>query len=374
MKTDPWRKLFPVTCSQIFFNNAAMAPPSLRVVQAMQGFMTECAEQSSRNYAAWGRRVTQVRNKAAALIGGQASDIAFTGNTSFGLSYVAQSFPWLPGDAVLVPVPDFPSNVYPWQNLKNRGVEVIEVPRRDGRLTREDCDRALTPGTRMLTLSSVDYASGYAADLMDLGDWCREKGLIFVVDAIQSLGVLPLDVQRMGIHALAAGAHKWLLGPMGIGLLYVAPHLRSLLQPCLAGWKSVVDPENFELHFQLREDAAVFEPGTLNLAGIFGLEAALDLLSEVGAENIRARVFAVCDALVAGLRERGLKVPTSLQAQERSGLIFFEAPEPERLFRALQAKDVMLSLRNKRLRLSPHFYNNEEDVVRFFRALDEVLD
>lgn len=374
MPAQNHRDLFPVACSQIFFNNAAMAPPSLRVVQAMQGFMTECAEQSSRNYAAWGRRVTQVRSKAAALIGGQASDIAFTGNTSFGLSYVAQSFPWLPGDAVLVPVPDFPSNVYPWQNLKNRGVEVIEVPRRDGRLTREDCERALTPGTRMFTLSSVDYASGYAADLMDLGDWCREKGLIFVVDAIQSLGVLPLDVQRMGIHALAAGAHKWLLGPMGIGLLYVAPHLRSLLQPCLAGWKSVVDPENFELHFQLREDAAVFEPGTLNLAGIFGLEAALDLLSEVGAENIRARVFAVCDALVAGLRERGLKVPTSLQAQERSGLIFFEAPEPERLFRALLAQDVMLSLRNKRLRLSPHFYNNEEDVARFFRALDEVLD
>lgn len=373
MSVDSWRELFPVTRSQIFFNNAAMAPPSLRVVQAMQAFMRECAEQSSRNYAAWGRRITHVRGKAAAFIGGQAADIAFTGNTSFGLSYVAQSFPWQPGDAVLVPVPDFPSNVYPWQNLKHRGVEVIEVPRRSGRLTREDCEGALTPGTRMLTLSSVDYASGYAADLQDLGDWCRERGLFFVVDGIQSLGVLPLDVQRMGIHALAAGAHKWLLGPMGIGILYVAPHLRTLLQPCLAGWKSVVDPENFALHFQLREDVAVFEPGTLNLAGIFGLEAALDLLDRIGAENIRSQIFAVCDALVAGLRDRSLKVPTSLQPHERSGLIFFEAPEPERLFRALLSKDVMLSLRNGRLRLSPHFYNNEEDVAGFFRALDEVL-
>lgn len=371
MRTDTWRELFPVTRSQIFFNHAAMAPPSLRVVQAIQDFMKECAEQSSRNYAAWGRRVAQVRGKAAALVGGQASDIAFTGNTSFGLSYVAQSFVWQPGDAVLVPVPDFPSNVYPWQNLKRRGVEVIEVPRRQGRLTREDCQRALTPKTRMLALSSVDYASGYAADLQDIGDWCREKGLVFVVDAIQSLGALPLDVQRMGIHALAAGAHKWLLGPMGIGLLYVAPSLRAQLKPWLAGWKSVVDPENFELHFELREDAAVFEPGTLNLAGIFGLEAALELLAEVGAEAIRSQIFAVCDALAAGLQKRGLKVPTSLQAQERSGLIFFEAPEPEKLFRALLAKNVMLSLRNGRLRLSLHFYNNAEDVTRFFKALDE---
>ncbi|KIH78034.1 Selenocysteine lyase/Cysteine desulfurase [Geoalkalibacter ferrihydriticus] len=372
MKTESWRDLFPVTRSQTFFNHAAMAPPSLRVVEAMHAFMTECAQEASLHYGAWGRRLHGVREKAATLVGGRASDLAFTGNTSFGLSLVAQSFPWQAGDAVLVPVPDFPSNVYPWQNLERRGVEMIEVPRRKGRLTREDFERVLTSRTRMLTLSSVDYASGYAADLQDIGTWCREKGLVFVVDAIQSLGVLPLDVQRMGIHALAAGAHKWLLGPMGTGLLYVAPQLRQVLQPALAGWKSVVDPENFALHFQVHEDASVFEPGTLNQAGIFGLEAALDLLAEVGREEIRARVFAVCDQLVAGLRDRGLQVTSSLEAQERSGLVFFEAPgQAEKLFRSLLAKGVMLSLRNGRLRLSPHFYNNEEDVAGFFRALDK---
>lgn len=374
MTTDAWRALFPLTRSQIFLNNAAMAPPSRRVVEAMHAFMGECAEQGSRNYAVWGRRLSGVRGKAAALVGGQTEDLAFVGNTSFGLSLIAQSFPWQPGDAVLVPVPDFPSNVYPWQNLKQRGVEIIEVPRRDGRIDCADFARVMTAGTRMLTLSSVDYASGFAADLQEIGAWCREKGLIFVVDAIQSLGVLPLDARRLGIHALSAGAHKWLLGPMGIGLLYVAPQLRDLLQPVLAGWKSVVDPENFALHFQLREDAAVFEPGTLNLAGIFGLEAALDLLTEVGYDAIRAQVFRLCDHLAAGLEERSLRVTSPLARKERAGLLLFEPPgQAEALFRALLAKGVMLSLRNGKLRLSPHFYNNADDVSRFFAALDECL-
>lgn len=374
MTTKAWRELFPVTRDQIFLNNAAMAPPSLRVVEAMHAFMGECAAQASRDYAAWGRRLSGARAKAARLVGGEAQDLAFVGNTSFGLSLVAQSFPWRAGDAVLVPVPDFPSNVYPWQNLQRQGVRIIEVPRRDGRIAPADFERALTERTRMLTLSSVDYAGGFAADLAQIGAWCREKGLIFVVDAIQSLGVLPVDAPRLGIHALAAGAHKWLLGPMGIGLLYLAPELRELLQPALTGWKAVVDPENFALHFQLREDAAVFEPGTLNLAGIFGLEAALDLLYEVGQEEIRRRVFTWCDDLAAGLRERGLAVTSPLAAAERAGLLFFAPPgKAEALFHALLARGVMLSLRNGRLRLSPHFYNNEADVAGFFAALDDCL-
>jgi len=136
----------------------------------------------------------------------------------------------------------------------------------------------------------------------------------------------------------------------------------------------VVDPENFALHFQLREDAAVFEPGTLNLAGIFGLEAALDLLAEVGRDTIRARVLRLCDELAAGLRQRDLRVTSPLSPEERAGLLFFEPPgKAEALFHALPAKGVMLSLRNGRLRLSPHFYNNQADVAGFFAALDDCL-
>ncbi|MDO3378928.1 aminotransferase class V-fold PLP-dependent enzyme [Geoalkalibacter halelectricus] len=374
MTTEAWRDLFPVTRTRIFLNNAAMAPPSLRVVEAMHAFMSECAKDASLHYASWGHRVQTVRAKAAALVGAKPEDLAFTGNTSCGLSLVAQSFPWREGDAVLVPVPDFPSNVYPWQNLGRRGVQVIEVPRRAGRIERADVERHLTPRVRMLALSSVDYAGGHAADLEDLGAWCRERGLFFVVDAIQSLGVLPMDASRLGIHALACGAHKWLLGPMGIGLLYVGKELRGQLQPVLAGWKSVVDPENFELHFQLREDAALFEPGTLNLAGIFGLGAALDLLAEVGAATVRARVFALYDQLAAGLEERRLPVTSPRAPEQRAGLLFFAPPgSPETLFRALLRRGVMLSLRNGRLRLSPHFYNNEADVAAFFTALDDWL-
>lgn len=365
------RSRFPICAEKVFLNHAAMAPPSLPVVEAMHRFMGECAHEASRNYSAWGKRLAGVRRKAAALVGGEAADLAFTGNTSFGLALVAESFPWQPGDEVLMPVPDFPSNVYPWQNLRRKGIEAIEVPRRHGRIGRDDFARLLTPRVRMVTVSSVDYASGFAADLADLGEFCREKGLFLVVDGVQSLGALPLAVREMGIHALAAGSHKWLLGPMGTGLLYLAPELRSLLQPALVGWKSVENEEDFALNFRLRADAAAFEPGTPNYAGLFGLEAALDLLAGVGAETVRARIFATIDQLAAGLRQRGLKITSSLEPAERSGILCFEPPgPPEALFRALLAAGVLLSLRNGRLRLSPHVYNDESDVERFFAALD----
>lgn len=367
-----WREQFPVTRNGAFFNHAAIAAPSARCREAMQQAIGQQVAQGSQAYRTWTELVATTRQRLADLVGGAAQDIAFVPNTSSGLGMVAEGYPWQPGDAVLVPTPDFPANVYPWQHLERRGVRIIPVSRRDGALEVEDFARRLTPAARMLVVSSVDYASGYRVDLAALGRFCREHELVFGVDAIQSLGVRPLAVTELGIDFLAAGAHKWLLGPMGIGLLYLSERLRRQLSPPLVGWKSVVREEDFRLHFDLREDAAGFEPGTLNLVGIAGLDAAVALLQEVGLARIEQRVAGLVDQLAEGLLARGCQLLTPRQAQQRCGILSFLPPgEPRRLFGHLQQAKVAVALRGPGLRVSPHFYNDAEDLQRLWAALDE---
>lgn len=371
MEPSACRTLFPALDEQIFLNHAGIAPCSTRVITAMRTVLTEQARLGRAGYRDWHERTAAVRRQAADFIGATASDIAFIPNTSTGLSLIAEALPWQAGEAVLVPTPDFPANVYPWQHLARRGVRVIGLPRRHGRIEVKDVALALVPGARVLALSSVDYATGFAADLPAIGAFCRKHNLLLVVDAIQSLGVLPIDVKRCGIDALACGAHKWLCGPQGIGLLYVAPELRGQLVPPLVGWKSVADAENFSLHFALRDDAALFEPGTLNLAGIAGLGAALELLTEIGSARIRAQVAKLVEQLAGGLEQRGWRLATPWQEHECAGIIAFAgAVEPRELFRYLAANGVVVALRDGRIRLSPHFANNEADLAGFFTLLD----
>jgi selenocysteine lyase/cysteine desulfurase len=369
-----YRDLFPIVRNQAFFNHAGIAPLALPVAETLADFYRECAEQAGAGYPRWQRRLAAARRSAATLLGAATEEIAFTGNTSTGLALIAESYPWREGDAVLVPVPDFPANVYPWLHLQRRGVKVRFIERQQGRLTPEMVAAALRPDVRLLTLSSVDFASGFAADLPAIGGLCRKQEVVLAVDAIQSLGVLPLDVRAAGIQLLAAGGHKWLCGPLGSGLLYVATNLPVQLTPPLVGWKSVVEPEDFRLHFTLGGDAGRFEPGTPDYGGIFGLGRAIELLLEVEIERVRERVFALIDLLAAGLRGRGLEVTSSLKAEERSGILCFVPPgEPKTVFQGLAGRQVTVALRDGKIRLAPHFYNDESDIERFFAALDVIV-
>lgn len=371
MEPAACRALFPALDEQTFLNHAGIAPCSTRVVAAMRTVVAEQANLGSAGYRLWTERVGAVRRQAAEFLGAEPAEVAFVPNTSSGLSLVAEALPWQAGEAVLMPTPDFPANIYPWQHLTRRGVRVIDIPRRGGRLEVADVARALVPEARLLVLSSVDFATGFAADLPAFGAFCRDHGLLLAVDAIQSLGVLPLDVGRSGIHALACGAHKWLCGPQGIGLLYLDRELQTRLTPPLAGWKSVTDEEDFTLHFHLRSDAAVFEPGTLNVAGIAGLGAALELLTEVGGARIRAQVAALTGQLQTGLAERGWRLASPWQASERAGIVAFSGTvDMPGLFRHLTAGGAVVALRNGAIRLSPHFANNAGDVERFLAVLD----
>jgi selenocysteine lyase/cysteine desulfurase len=370
---DEYRTEFPVTESQTYLNHAAISPVSNRVVQAVESVLEDYKKNGSSCYPQWVERIEAVRNLFARLIQVDPSEIAFVGNTSEGLSLVAAGLDWKPGDEILVPKPDFPTNIYPWMNLKRRGVTAKFFNRKDGRFSIGEIERVISPRTRLLSVTSVDFATGFRCDLQSVGDLCRRKGILFCVDAIQGLGVLPMDAKRYGIHFLAAGGHKWLLSAVGCGCLYVSKDADPHIHPEAVGWKSVVDEEDFfRIHFDLKPNALRFEPGTMNILGIFALGAALELLFEVGTDRIYDQVLTLNERFQQGLLDRGDRVVSSMTENERSGILSFVPREdPRKLFDFLTQNSVSVSLREDMIRLSPHFYNNQEDIRRFFDLLDE---
>jgi cysteine desulfurase / selenocysteine lyase len=366
------RDEFPVTRRWAFFDHAAVAPLTRRAQQAMTDWARDLAENGDVHDPQWVQRVEEVRRRAARLLGCDPLDLAFVKNTSEGIGIVAEGFPWQPGDNVVTAAEEYPANVYPWMNLAGRGVEVRLVPSRDRRLWVEDIRAALTERTRLVSLSFVEYASGFRNDLEAVGSLCRERGVYFAVDAIQGLGVLPLDVGRLPVDFLAADGHKWLLGPEGAGILYVRRDLVDLLHPVGVGWNSVVGARDFSrLDFRLKPHAGRWESGSLNVAGITALGASLELLLEIGIPDVAERVLQLTDYLCERTARAGLEVYSSRLPRDRSGIVSLVAPggDVRQLVKRCRGQGVVVNQRAGRLRLSPHCYNSEEEIDRFLAAV-----
>ncbi len=375
--TDPsrLRALFPVTRRAAYLNHAGVAPISRPVALALKRAADECLRWGALRYDRLLKGIESARRACARLLGVSPTRIAFVKNTSEGVSLVAEGFPWRPGDAVAVPETEFPSNVYPWLNLGRRGVRTIRIPARNGRLLLEDYREALKhPAVRVLAVSAVEFGTGFRNDLAALGEMCRERGVFLFVDAIQALGCLPLEPEGLGIHALAADAHKWLMGPEGVGLLYVSGEALERLHPVEVGWHSVRHPMDFDtIRFDLRPDAGRFEPGSPSTIAIHGLGAAVELLLGVGVGRVWDRVRALLDELAEGLRARGYRILSPLGADERSGILTFRSRTPPTdLARALQRAGVFVAARGGGVRVSPHVYNTPDEIGRLLEALDRL--
>jgi selenocysteine lyase/cysteine desulfurase len=318
------------------------------------------------------KMVERTRALFARLINATPSEICFTSNTSEALSMVAGGLSWKPGDKIIVPVPDFPSNVYPWVNLERSGVEVCFLQKTGGRFGVPDIEAVLRPGTKLLAVSSTDFTTGFRCDLEELGEFCRRKDILLCVDAIQSLGAIPLDVKGCGVHFLACGGHKWLLSTMGIGALYISRDANDLLRPTKVGWHSVENEEDFyNLELRLKSDARRFEPGTLNLAGITALGTALEMLLEIGMERVFAGISELNGIISSELRARHFEVISPTESGHRSGILSFVPDDSGRLFHHLLKTKVLAAQRGIAVRLSPHFYNDASDIERLLKALDE---
>lgn len=370
MGHDTWREEFPVVHDTVFFNHSAISAMPKRARDAGVAVFDDRWQRASWDYFRWLDLVEDTRERAARLLGTTASQVAFTGNTSSGLSLVASGLTWNPGDAVAVTWPDFPTVRFACDALRERGVRVVEIPRRNGRVNLDEAAK-LIPGCRLVMASTVDWVTGTAVDVAGLVTLCHRAGALCCLDVIQSLGAMPLDVTALGVDFAAAGCHKWQLGPMGLGIFYVVPGLEDLLAPVMVGWRSMEGADHLGDVYRLKANAARFEPGTQDVAAIAAYGASLSLLEEVGADTVRSSIFAVIDALREGLAERGLPVVSPMGEGERSSILAFSHPRAEDLYNYFMQSRVFLSYRGGNIRLAPHFYNDATDVERFFTIMDE---
>lgn len=367
------RELFPVTKNYVYFNHAAVAPLSWPVFDRMQEYTLDLLGHGLVHFREWGDAVQKVRGLAAQLINAKPSEIAFAPNTSSGLAFVANGIDWREGDNIVTADCEFPANLIPWQRISREfAVELRMARERDGRLETEEILSLIDSRTRVVSLSFVEFASGFRNDLSTIGRYCRERGVLFVVDGIQGLGALKLDVEACCIDALSADAHKFLLGPDGVSLFYVSRAAMERIRPTVVGWMSVAKPFDFgDKDQQYAPNAQRFEPGALNTAGIVGLGAGIELFLQTGVEKIESYLLELGDHLCERLVERGYQVVSSRQAGEKSAVICcrHERHSAEQLYHRLAEERVITTPRYGRLRISPHFYNTKEEIDQAIEKL-----
>ena len=308
----------------------------------------------------------------ARLLGAPKEEVAHVANTTAGINLVAEGYPWRSGDNVVFPANEFPSNQYPWMNLAARGVVARRVECPDGRIDWDKMAEACDNRTRIIALSWVGYSTGYRVDLDEAVQFAHERGAHLFVDAIQGLGVFPLDVERTPIDFLAADGHKWLLGPEGAGLFYLRREHLDLLRPINLGWHSVAHSSDYtRIELNLRASAARYEGGTWNMPGILGLGGSLELLLEHGASAIGARILQVTDQICERLTRLGATIASDRNPRHASGIISFTLPgvDPNTVRRQCLDRGVVLNNRAGKIRVSAHAYNDEADAERLIASL-----
>lgn len=356
------RDQYPVTQSAIYFNHAAAGPISLKVKEAMAAVTEDQARFGVIHHSDWVQRYGRVRGQLARLVGSAPEHISFSQNTSHGLSIAANGLSFASGDNVVVPAVEFPSNYYPWLNLEQHGVEMRRVPAPLGYATASDIANLIDRRTRLVAVSFVQFSNGYRYDLAAISEICAKHNVLLVVDGTQGVGALVLDVD--GIDVLAVSAHKWMLGPLGIGFVHFSDKAMEALHPATVGWLSVEKPFAFDYEMKLSTDASRFEPGTENAAGLCGLGGTLDLMEELTPKWIESRVLSLTDYLCEGLARKGYEVTSARNGRQRSGIIVFRSPRynPQDLLTRLTEAAVQCSARGGGIRFSPHYYNNEAEV------------
>ena len=367
---------FPLEPSLIYLNHAAVSPWPKRTADAIQKFAQENLRWGAAFYPRWMVEETRLKEHIQALIHAPAiTDIALVKNTSEALSFVAGGIDFKAGDELIVLKNDFPSNRIPWEILSEKKkvklieVEVSGIEDPEGALL-----SALTPQTKMMAISSVHYATGLRLNLKRIGAALKSHGVLFLVDAIQSVGALPLDVEAMHIDFAMADGHKWLLAPEGLGFFYVSAKLRDAVAPIEFGWHMVEQPGDYnQTHWTVAKSARRYECGSPNMLGAHALSASLSLLLEEGAETLAAEVLKRTDHLLQRiLSEPELELLSDIRPERRSGIVSFRHRkiENEWVFETLKHHNVICAQRGNGIRFSPHYYT---DITQIDRAIDIVL-
>lgn len=369
------RAQMPVAERWAYFDHAAVAPITRAAAEAVEKWCRESLNDGDTHWPEWSRASEATRDTAAKLIGADRDEIALVPNTTAGIGLVAEGLDWRAGDSVVTLADEFPSNAYPWLNLASRGVETRRVATDNGRLDLDELAAACDARTRLVSVSWVGYATGYRHEVERIVEIAHERGALMMLDAIQGLGAFPFNVQETPIDFLSADGHKWMLGPEGAGFAFIRRAHLDKLRPIGVGWHSVVHAADYtRIELNLKPAAARYEGGSQNMVGMLGFGASLELLQELGIENIAAAILANTERACERLAEAGAKVVSFREGERRSGIVAFELAgrDPLAVKKHCLRENVVLSCRAGRLRISPHAYNNEEDLDRLIEALKSV--
>lgn len=363
------REQFPITRTKVFLNHAAESPLPKPVADTITKYV-----QGLSTFGATSEPDDGGKPLFARMIGAKPEEIAFIENTSVGLNIASNVLRYPQGSKIVTTDLEYPSVVYPWLR-KGMGVKVHYVKNVDGRILLDDVEKAVDDRTVALALSHVEYVNGFRNDLHALSEIAHEHGSYLIVDAIQSAGAIPIDVKRDGVDFLSASCYKWLLGPAGAGYLYVKEQLIEELQPPFVGWASVKQEIfNTEDSWNIRslnlsETASRFEIGSPSFISLVGAREAMKLLLDFGIDRIEKRILKLTGQLISAVKNFGLRLQTPEEPLCRSGIVNFKTNEPGKEVKHLRHRGIVVSARGNGIRVSPHFYNTEEEIDKF---IDEV--
>jgi len=376
-KMESVRRLFPVTKRLVYCNNAGTGPLPATAVKAMNSFCRQAAEEGCVPYTEAETVTEAVRGLAAKLMKVKPEEIAFVKNTSSGIIIASGSIPWESDDNMIMMKDAFPANTYPYYLLlpevEKRFVTATELAQGP-----ECVFRLADNRTRLVAIDWVHFLSGARFDIKEIGRFCQKEGIFFIVDAIQGLGVVDENFSGIGADFVVAGGGKWLLAPQGIGLLYVNLKKVGRLKPFNLGWLSAhwQDFNDCLTPRPLKKDASRYEEGTKNYIGIYGLRASLKLLIDFGMAEVTVRVFNLTRMLRERLLELGCEIMTPAEDEKRAGIITCrkKGKDMQVVFHRLEEKGFICALRENWLRISPHFYNTEDEIIRLVQEIKILLE
>jgi selenocysteine lyase/cysteine desulfurase len=369
------RKYFPyLENGIIYFNHASTGSFSSLVTHRLTELLKEKSGSNIDDYSSFLKVMEETKDLLAKLINCNVDRIAFVDNTSNGINIIAQSIEWKKGDRILLNDVEFPANVYPFLNLKRFGVEIDFVKSLNGIVTAEQIIDSVKPETRLISVSFVQFLSGYKIDLDKIGNYCRANNVIFCVDGIQGIGAVKIDVQKSKIDFLSCGTQKWLLGMQGLAFIYIDENLQRKISPANIGWLSVKDAWNLlDYKMDLKTSANVFQGGTLNSFGIYAFNTSLKLFNDFGFKNVENQVLSNTKYFLEKLR--GLELNPLLSdcdVDNLAGIITFKPDNPEKVFEELTKRKIICSLREGLIRFSPHFYNTHQEIDTVVNELQKI--
>ena len=376
MSLDRLRSHFAHTSRWAYLDHASIGPLPTPALEAVQAHLAGRHAEEPNTFPADEPMLERLKRRLGALVGAEAARVEFAPNTSYALNVLAQGFPWQTGDRIAIPEMEFPANVYPFLELRRHGVEVDFIRCADGQFSLDDVEQALTPRTRLVAASWVQFLSGFRCDVAGIAALAHAHGAFFSLDAIQGLGALQLDVRAAGVDFLACGGHKWLMAMPGAGFLYASEQMQAHLAPTPGWLNGPIDWDDLRAaqdQMPLHPDASRFRVGTLNVPGLYALDASLGLLQSLDPAGAEAHVLAMRRRLAAGLDELGLPRLGRWAPEHDSGIVTVQPEAPEPLAAALEEAGVRVALRDRKIRFSPHVYTHPDEVDRALDVLKGAL-